>query len=162
MRLPLNRVEYVQEDGVIEARLRNTHFGLDAWAEEIEGDEGFSGKPYDDHLGKPTIGYGCLLPITEFEARMLLRHRLGEAITALIRHEPYRSLFVDLDAARQGVIANMTYQLGVSGVRKFARMWDALGDGDYARAADEMLDSRWARGQTPARAARLAQRMREG
>jgi lysozyme len=38
---------------------------------------------------------------------------------------------------------------------------EALRTGDYADAADEMLDSAWAR-QTPARAQRLAQQMRTG
>ncbi len=55
----------------------------------------------------------------------------------------------------QEVVLNMCYQLGVTGVSKFRKAISALQDGEWQEAADEMLDSLWAR-QTPNRAEELS------
>ena len=55
----------------------------------------------------------------------------------------------------QAVVLNMCYQLGVTGVSKFRKAISALQEGDWQEAADEMLDSLWAR-QTPNRATELS------
>jgi lysozyme len=124
--------------------------------ELIKKHEGFEGMPYNDSLGFPTIGYGTKLPITEEEAEILLEHRLKRMMRELIQKEPF---FEKLPEDAQKVITDMTYQLGVGGVLKFKKMWAALKKGDYKKAADEMLDSRWAK-QTPNRAKELAEIMR--
>jgi len=124
--------------------------------ELIKKHEGFEGMPYNDSLGFPTIGYGTKLPITEEEAEMLLEYRLKRMIRELIKKEPF---FEKLPEDAQKVIADMTYQMGVGGVLKFKKMWAALKERDYKKAADEMLDSRWAK-QTPNRAKELAEIMR--
>ena len=53
----------------------------------------------------------------------------------------------------------MAFQLGTVGLSKFVNFEHALYERDYKRAAEEMLNSRWAT-QTPNRAKRLADRMR--
>ena len=122
---------------------------------DIKTSEGFRGMPYKDHLGFDTIGYGTKLPIDEEEGEMLLRHRMGKSINELRRLRPeYNSL---PDVARD-IIDEMIYQLGAAGVGNFSNMWLALREGNYMRAAAEMLDSLWAK-QTPSRAKRLAKRM---
>jgi lysozyme len=63
---------------------------------------------------------------------------------------------------RRRVVANMGYQLGVAGLMGFRRTLAALERGDYDGAAREMLDSKWAKRDTPKRAGRLAGRMRRG
>lgn len=68
---------------------------------------------------------------------------------------------VRLEGERLYVIAEMCFQLGSGGVRRFRKMWKAIRVGDWNRAALEMLDSRW-RSQTPARCERLAEVMRTG
>jgi len=128
---------------------------LDRVIESLKQEEGFDGMPYKDTLGIPTIGYGTKLPLTEEEAELLLKHRLDKKILEISEKEPF---FLDLPQKAQGVIANMAYQLGVEGVLKFKKMWAALKKGDYQKAADEMLDSKWAT-QTPNRAKRLAEIM---
>ena len=55
----------------------------------------------------------------------------------------------------EDVIVEMCYQMGVSGVSKFKKALGALEWGNYQLAADELLDSKWAR-QTPNRAKRLS------
>ena len=124
--------------------------------ESLKQEEGFDGMPYEDTRGYLTIGYGTKLPLTEEEAEMLLKHRLEEKILELSEKEPF---FLDLPQTAQEVIANMAYQLGVSGVLKFKKMWAALKEGNYQKAADEMLNSKWAK-QTPNRAKELAEIMR--
>ena len=124
--------------------------------EMIKKHEGFRGMPYEDTRGYPTIGYGTKLPITEEEAELLLKHRLDEKILKLSEKE---SFYLDLPERAQEVIANMAYQMGVGGVLRFKKMWAALKEGDYKKAANEMLDSRWAK-QTPNRAKELAEIIR--
>jgi len=124
--------------------------------EMIKKHEGFRGMPYNDSLGFSTIGYGTKLPITEEEAELLLKHRLDEKILELSEKEPF---YLDLPEKAQEVVANMAYQMGVGGVLKFKKMWAALKAGDYKKAAEEMLNSRWAK-QTPNRAKELAEIMR--
>lgn len=53
----------------------------------------------------------------------------------------------------------MAYNMGVPNLLGFQKMWAALAEGDYARAAAEALDSKYAR-DLPARAGRVAERMR--
>jgi len=130
---------------------------IDRVIESLKEEEGFRGMPYEDIRGYPTIGYGIKLPITEKEAEILMRYRLLTKINKLSEKEP---LFIILPEKAQEVILNMVYQMGVDGVLEFKNMWAALKRGDYKKAADEMLDSKWAKEQTPERAKRLAEIMR--
>ena len=52
----------------------------------------------------------------------------------------------------------MIFQLGKTGVSKFRNMWKHLSALEYASAASEMLDSRWAK-QTPNRAEGMSAQM---
>lgn len=120
---------------------------------------------YQDHLGFWTIGVGILIDarkgggITQEESRYLLRNRIKRKEAELEqRFEWWHSL----DDTRQGVVLCMAYQLGTNGVANFKKMCAALRMRDYQRAADEMLDSNWARVQTPARAQRMAKVIRTG
>ena len=49
--------------------------------------------------------------------------------------------------------------MGVGGVGKFKKMWEALKNKDYGEASFQMMDSRWAK-QTPNRAESLSKVMR--
>lgn len=109
--------------------------------------------------GNPTIGYGRLLcapgGISNAEAVFLFGTDWAKAEMGAKTLPGYSGI----NAVRQGVLTEMVFQLGIGGVRKFARMLDCLNRSDYDRAADEMLASRWAE-QTPERAHRLADLMR--
>lgn len=63
--------------------------------------------------------------------------------------------------ARQAVVLNMAFNLGINRLMLFRRMRGAYDGGDYERASIEMLDSRWA-DQVGRRATELAQQMRTG
>ena len=128
---------------------------------EVADDEGFMRIPYRCTSGKLSIGYGTNIQdgITREEALLLMRHRLGKVVAALESRLPF---WVKLTDERRRVMANMGYQLGIGGLMGFKRMLAALERGDYEAAAREMLDSKWAKRDTPARAGRLAERMRLG
>lgn len=131
---------------------------------QLKRDEGFSRSVYQDSLGYFTIGYGRLVDarrgggISEEEAEIMLTHDIVARISGLSRALPW---FPDLDDARQGVLINMSFQLGVEGLLGFSKTLAHIKAGNYKAAADEMLQSRWAL-QTPARAARLSDQMQSG
>lgn len=120
----------------------------------IKEEEGFRSRVYRDTEGFDTIGYGTKLPITEEEAEMLLRYRFD-----LAKKEIDYFCTEVVDEAKE-IIYEMAYQLGVKGVLSFKKMFKALNDLDYKRAAEEMQDSLWFT-QTPNRAKRLIKRMEE-
>ena len=122
--------------------------------------EGLRKKPYRCTAGKLTIGVGRNLDdkgISELEALYLLWNDMKDVMDALDRYAWYRQL----DPVRQKVMIDMAYNLGMAGLLKFRKMIAALELGDYQAAADQMLDSRWAR-QVKTRADRLAEMMRTG
>jgi len=127
---------------------------------QIKRHEGFRRHPYRCTAGKLTIGFGRNLEdkgISEGEAETLLASDIADVHSDLA----HRGWFIGHDAARQSVIINMGFNLGVQGLLNFRRMISAFAKGDYATAADEMLDSRWA-GQVGNRATELAEQMRTG
>ena len=125
---------------------------------QLKIDEGFREFMYECTAGKTTIGYGLNLEagITEEEASIILRHRLRR-ISSSLDYNWYRNI----NDVRKGVILNMVYQMGLTGVLKFRKMIAAMADRDFNRAADEMMDSNWYK-QTPNRAQRLIDTMRVG
>ena len=144
-----------------------------ALLDRIKESEGFRAGSYRDSLGKLTIGYGWLLeekdggeplpegfhePLTEPEAEQLAKRKINEKAERLSKLKPFNGL----DIARQEILIDCAYQIGVGGLIKFRKMWAALAAGDYNEAADQMLDSKVAREQTPARWQEHARRMREG
>lgn len=94
---------------------------------------------------------------TRKESRLVLRadiHRLDNLI-------PHRfPLYLLLDDVRQRVVLDMAFNLGTKAL-DFKRTIAAAAVGDYAHAADYMLESKWAR-QVGARAERLANMVRTG
>lgn len=124
----------------------------------IKKHEGFRARPYFDSLGVGTIGYGTTW-ITEDEADKLLRNRLQACITEIDACVKERE--ISLDEVRCAVLYEMCYQLGIDGVKRFRKMWDALKDMDYETASREMKASRWHK-QTPARCEYLAGVMLRG
>ncbi|KAL3858457.1 hypothetical protein ACJMK2_013047 [Sinanodonta woodiana] len=67
--------------------------------------------------------------------------------------------FQNLPNEVQLIILNMRFNLGHSGLEKFKKFREAVNNGDWDKAADEMVDSKWYE-QVPNRAKRLVERMR--
>lgn len=136
----------------------------------LERDEGFVPHAYEDSEGYLTIGIGTLIDkrrggaITHDEALLLLRNRLASKLADLDRELPW---WRTLSPARQRVLANLAYNLGVGsrqppkGLLAFRNTLAAIERGDFAAASRALMDSLWAR-QVGDRAKRLAEQMRVG
>ena len=128
----------------------------EALTDRIVAAEGFRGREYRDSLGKPTIGNGTLLPLTEAEGRVLVGIRLNaNADTFVAKWAPFEDMPIE---AREALL-EMAEQLGPAGVLGFHHMLEALAAEDWDGAATAALDSQWAR-ETPARAKRIAEAIR--
>ena len=128
--------------------------------EQIKRHEGLRLKVYRCPAGKLTIGYGRNLEdngIREEEADYLLINDLRFVEDSLAKRLAF---WDDMPKRVQQVLINMGFQLGISGLMAFRRTLALLDARNYKSAADEMLNSRWAR-QTPGRAKELAQIVRE-
>jgi len=124
--------------------------------QSIKDNEGFVAEVYKDSLGYDTVGYGTKMPLSKDEAELILKHRLTQKINHIIEKKP---IILTLPQEKQFVLFEMAYQLGVSGLLKFKKMWKSIESKDFKEASVEMLDSRWAK-QTPNRAKELSERMR--
>lgn len=122
--------------------------------ESIKLHEGFRGYPYKDTKGLLTVGYGTLFPLTKDEASLLLSWRLNKIIGRLDKKLPW--LKQQPKEVRE-VIYEMSYQMGVNGVIGFKDTLAYLKARDYKNASVEMLDSKWAREDSPTRARELSE-----
>jgi GH24 family phage-related lysozyme (muramidase) len=136
--------------------------------DRVKSHEGCVLEPYDDSLGKLTVGIGHLV-----QAHERKRFQLGVKIT----QEEADELFdIDLNRAAAGadeliiknigdhddlpqviqeVLVEMVFQLGKTGVKQFRNMWTSLKEKDWPMAAMHMKDSRW-RKQTKKRCEHLS------
>lgn len=127
----------------------------------IRRHEGWRDKAYQDSEGIWTIGYGTNLQelqINKALGERWLVDKVVEAHEAAERFPEYECLDT---VARRNVFIEMIYNMGPSRVAGFKNMLQAIREGDWARAAEEMLDSRWA-DQVGVRATRLADSMLTG
>ena len=137
---------------------------------------------YQDSLGIDTIGIGRNLKdrgitpaeleymdipnmaivytngISEADAKYLATNDIKIVEEELCKAHP---CVYKLDAARQLILMDMAFNMGVPRLCKFKNMWAAVEAGDFYPASVEMLDSRWAR-QVKSRATKLAEAMKTG
>lgn len=134
---------------------------LDYLKKQLARHEGSRLKPYKDSVGKLTIGVGRNLDdvgISPDEEDLMLNNDINRAVNDLNSHIAWWNT---LDEARRLILANMTFNMGISRLLQFHHMLAALQTGDYSKAADEMVDSDWYK-QTGVRALELVNQMRTG
>ena len=121
----------------------------------IKHHEGYRKSVYQCTEGYDTIGYGFAIKDLEMDediAEEILLRKVEKLIKRV------RSKFDWLDSVPhevQGVLVEMSYQMGLSGVSKFKKALHAMQMFQWKLAATELLDSRWAK-QTPNRAKELS------
>jgi lysozyme len=133
----------------------------DKLTEMVSLHEGVRRFPYRCTAGKLTIGVGFNLDdvgLYPEEIDFILSNRLRLVRTRLEKDLPW---FSGLDEVRQAVLIDMGYNIGVDGLLKFKRTLGSVQRGDYAAAAVQMLESKWA-GQVGKRAERLSDMMETG
>lgn len=126
----------------------------------VKKHEGLRLKMYKCTAGKNTIGYGRNLDdngISADEAELMLKHDLENAEVDARRFKVYEKL----NQNRKDILIEMVFNLGYARLCGFKKMFSALELGDYDTAANEMLDSKWAR-DVGERARTLAYFMRVG
>ena len=112
--------------------------------------------------GLATIGVGrCIeegsLGLSDDEIDYLLENDIKRCKQELIS----LSWFADLDPVRQDAIVNLCFNLGLTRLMGFQNAMGAMAVGDYEKAADEFLDSRWAK-QVGQRSLDVAHMIRTG
>lgn len=128
----------------------------------IRRHEGVRSKAYLCTAGKTSIGVGRNLDdkgLHPSEIELLLRNDLDDAEADAKRW--LGAAWDELDDPRKAVLVDMSFNLGGPRLAGFQKLRLALVEGDWARAAEEMRDSRWA-GQVGARASELAAIMETG
>lgn len=140
----------------------------------LEFEEGFRSKMYVCSEGYATIGYGTKVSMRQLPREDHMIHDYYGALeidrdTAkmmMLKHltRMYDSMppvYQTLSEERKVILLSMAYQLGMTGLLKFKKMWVALEEGDFKEAAVQMMDSLWAR-QTSNRAIRHKIQMETG
>ena len=138
--------------------------------------EGLMLEPYRCTRGKLTIGIGRCIDtnpftteelisigdwkhgITREMAHMLCMNDINRCISDLRKKIEF---FEKLDKERQYVLIDLCFNMGIKGLLKFKNMLSALGTGNWNKAADELLNSKYA-SQVGKRAIRLASTIRNG
>jgi len=134
---------------------------IDELKRQLIRHEGLRLKPYRDSVGKLTIGVGRNLDdigITEHEAAYLLETDISRVLEDLDRNLPW---WRELSEARQLVLADMCFNLGITKLLGFKQTLQAVKEGRYHDAANHMGQSRWAV-QVGNRAKHLQDMMRTG
>lgn len=126
---------------------------------------------YLDSKDRETAGVGHLLLPQELEV-----YSVGDEVPDDVRGDWFLAdlytacddakAFLDKDTYRlpvevRCIVAHMAFQLGRPSLFGFENTQAALKRRDFDWAADEMLDSKWFREDTPERCQRLSDRMRK-
>lgn len=144
-------------------------FGWDTLENELQLDEGYRIKRYQDTQGHWTIGVGHNLdasplpagwtePLSDAQVKQLLKLDMQESINELDTHIPW---WRNLTSARQRVLINMCFNLGWGSLSTFTTFLRLVEEGHYVEASSDMLTTLWAK-QVKSRATRLAMTMRAG
>ena len=123
--------------------------------EEIKADEGVVNEVYLDHLGLPTVGVGHLIREhdpeygldvgTQVDSERV--HELFEAdlYTCVAETKLLYPQFEELPAEAQKILCNMMFNMGRPRLSRFHKMKKAVDSSNWIEAANQMLDSKWAR-----------------
>lgn len=136
---------------------------------ELRRDEGVRYSPYLDTVGIPTVGVGHNLsawplpngwvyPLSDAQVDQLLATDLEYVFRGL---DSRICWWRNLSYARQRVVVNMAFNLGIDGFMSFRNTIQAIKESRWSDAAKGMMASKWA-SQVKGRADRLAKMMREG
>ena len=116
--------------------------------EMIARHEGYEPRVYKCTNGYDTIGYG-------FAIKDLYMDK--EVADRILGDEDWGDWFPEKPQKIQEVLINMIFQIGFSGVKKFRKTIQYIKDDNFLMASEEMLDSKWAKSDSPNRAKELSE-----
>ena len=114
--------------------------------EQLVRHEGLRLKPYRCTAGRLTIGIGRNLDdcgISQSEAYVMLINDIMNCEKQLQSKIP--DIYNGLDEVRKSVLLNMCFNLGINGLLGFKNTLAFVKVGDWERAANNMLVSKWAK-----------------
>ena len=145
-----------------EVVMNNTNY--EKLTSRIKIAEGFRPSAYQDSLGYWTIGYGALIDakkggkLSEKICSYILDEQIKEAAEGLKKFD----WFVMQDEVRQGVLIELCFNLGLTGLLLFKNMIACLDNKNYKAASTALSDSKWARQVQPSRVADIKKRLETG
>ena len=128
--------------------------------EQIAKHEGYEPKVYKCTNGYDTIGYGFAIKDLYMDkevADLILDQKINKLLKRISADEDWGDWFLEKPQAIQEVLINMIYQIGFSGVKRFRKTIQYIKDDNFLMASEEMLDSKWARSDSPNRAKELSE-----
>lgn len=124
--------------------------------------EGRKTHPYTDTVGKLTIGVGHNLTdngLPDHIIDLLLEWDIDVSRRELDRIYPgWRSCTPN----RKDCLVSLMFNMGAPALLTFKKMWAAIEREDWAEAAAQLLDSRWAVQVGPHRSSTLADMLEDG
>ena len=132
---------------------------LDNLKEMIIKHEGHEARVYKCPNGFDTIGYGFAIKDLFMDkelADFILDKKIRELLAKIEANDDWDQWFWDKPQNVKEVLINMIYQIGFSGVKKFKKTIRYIKEDNFSLAAEEMLDSKWARSDSPNRAKELS------
>lgn len=136
---------------------------METLCKSVKRHEGYSEEIQRDSRGNPSGGYGhkCSVgtKLPQHIWELILKWDLANASNDYLRIP--RDMRCHLNTVRARVVTEMIFNMGLHGVLGFKKMWEAIREDNFEKAASEMLDSKWAF-QVKSRATELASIFRNG
>ena len=128
--------------------------------EMIAKHEGYEPRVYKCTNGYDTIGYGFAIKdlyMNKEVADLILDQKIQEMLKRILSDKDWGEWFSEKPQHIQEVLINMIFQIGFSGVKKFRKTIQYMKDDNFLLASEEMLDSKWAKSDSPNRAKELSE-----
>ena len=135
--------------------------------EMLKVHEGVETHAYRDTVGKMTIGVGRNidaddgLGLSMQEVEYLLGNDIERVEQELVGALPWTIDLLVIDSPRFDALVDLCFNLGLPRFLNFVKALDACANEDWERAADEFMDSRWAK-QVGNRAVEITEMIRTG
>ena len=133
---------------------------LDNLKEMIAKHEGYEPRVYKCTNGYDTIGYGFAIKDLYMDKEvsdLILDQKIQEMLKRILSDKDWGDWFSEKPQHIQEVLINMIFQIGFSGVKKFRKTIQYIKDDNFLLASEEMLDSKWAKSDSPNRAKELSE-----
>jgi len=142
---------------------------IDVIKEDLVKHEGYVTEIYLCSENYPTFGIGHMVTENDMEHTWPVGTPVTDERILQVFHDDCNAACTDASALFlnfsshpenvQRVLVNMAFNLGRSRLGKFKNMITAVNEGNYSKAADEMVDSKWYR-QVKRRGEELVEIMR--
>ncbi len=135
---------------------------IDSLTDRVKGNEGFKSTVYQCSNGFLTIGYGSAIKDLNLSENVASAILVEDLLKLVIKCHERFSWFRHMPDIVQEVIVEMCYQMGIVGFSEFQKTIKYFQNGELILASIEMLESKWARTDSPSRAKRLSDLVANG